>query len=158
MQIDEFQAIATLIDTSPIWEKIKTELELQIEKICGTKGTDIAGMKKKGKGEPDMAFLVKRIVDCSSVITTVYDVDEKYLKPKILKAYQKCVENKEAEFKFLLKLIFRIDPQKIENDMDKLLVGAGALDKLKQKSVWHVPPKQVEGRAHPDVTNRTKLN
>ncbi len=33
MQIDEFQAIATLIDTSPIWEKIKTELELQIEKI-----------------------------------------------------------------------------------------------------------------------------
>ncbi len=96
-------------------------------------------MKKKGKGEPDMAFLVKRIVDCSSVITTVYDVDEKYLKPKILKAYQKCVENKEAEFKFLLKLIFRIDPQKIENDMDRLLAGAGALDKLKQKSVWHVP-------------------
>ena len=136
----EFQAIATLIDSSPIWENIKTELELKIEEICKTKGTDIAWMKKQGKDEPpDMAFLVKRIVDCSQVITTVYDVDEKYLKPKILKAYQKCIENKEAEFKFLLKLIFRIDPQKIENDMDKLLVGAGALDKLKQKSVWHVP-------------------
>ena len=116
----EFQAIATLIDSSPIWENIKTELELKIEEICKTKSTG-AGMKKQGKGEPGMAFLVKRIVDCSQVITTVYKVDEKYLKPKILKAYQKCIENKEAEFKFLLKLIFRIDSQKIENGMDRLL-------------------------------------
>ncbi len=35
-----------------------------------------------------------------------------------------------------------------------LHLRAGALDKLKQKSVWHVP----SGRANPDVTNRLKSN
>jgi len=29
---------------------------------------------------------------------------------------------------------------------EEIMQRAGALDKLKQKSVWHVPPNQVEGR------------
>jgi len=116
----EFKTIVKLVNSSPIWENIKTELELQIETICDTKGTDIGRMRQQGKGEPDMAFLVKKIVDCSSTIIVLYGLNEKFLYPKFLKAYQKCVKNKEADFKFLLERM-RIGTKKIENGMDRLL-------------------------------------
>ena len=44
--------------------------------------------------------------------------------------------------------------EKIAKGPLKLDEARGCPDKLKQKSVWHVP----SGRAHPDVTNRLKSN
>jgi len=115
----EFFALVHLLNRSPIWESIGTELESQIETICDTKGTDLQRMRQQGQGKPDMAILVKRIVDVTSNIARLYGIDEKYLTPRTLNAYRKKVEPDEAEFRFLLERM-HIDKEAIDKGINRL--------------------------------------